>query len=42
MRYQAHASGMSIDRGGAGNGKSSAGDLTYDPSTGAGIDVNGY
>jgi hypothetical protein len=42
VRYQAHATGMSIDRGDPNNGKSSAGDLTYDPSTGAGIDVNGY
>lgn len=40
-RYQQHATGMSIDRGGEANGKGS-GDLTYDPTTGGGIDVNSY
>jgi hypothetical protein len=40
-RYQQHATGMSIDRG-DGASKSSAGDLSYDPATGAGIDVNSY
>ena len=45
VRYQAHATGMSIDRSdsaGGNNNSISAGDLTYDPATGAGIDVNGY
>jgi hypothetical protein len=42
LRYQAHATGMNIDRGDGQNAKSSAGDLTYDPTTGGGIDVNGY
>lgn len=43
VRYQAHATGMTIDRGADGtSGKSSSGDLTYDPVTGGGIDVNGY
>lgn len=44
VRYQAHATGMSIDRGHAGSkgAKFGAGDLTYDPLTGGGIDVNGY
>jgi len=39
-RYQQHATGMSIDRG--DGAKTGGADLTYDHSTGAGIDVNGY
>ena len=42
VRYQQHATGMSIDRGDAAANKAMNGDLTYDPSTGGGIDVNGY
>jgi len=40
-RYQQHATGMSIDRGDTGS-KPSGGDISYDPTTGAGIDVNFY
>lgn len=40
-RYQQHATGMSIDRGDMGS-KPSGGDISYDPTTGAGIDVNFY
>lgn len=35
--------GMSMQRGGSGGaGAAGAGDITYDPATGAGIDVTGY
>jgi hypothetical protein len=43
VRYQQHATGMSIQRDeGERSAAAAAGDLTYDPLTGSGIDVNGY
>ena len=40
VKYTQHATGMNIERG-TGPSKS-GGDLSYDPATGGGIDVNGY